>query len=82
MDLGRAEATADDMMELIWLEIAKAKYAEWEQAALPRIEKQWELRLALDFQVSVTSEICLSYSLFSHVHGYSLFSKHPCLTSK
>ena len=44
MDLGRAEATADDMMELIWLEIAKAKYAEWEQAALPRIEKQWELR--------------------------------------
>ena len=44
LDLGRAEATADDMMELIWLEIAKAKYAEWEQAALPRIEKQWELR--------------------------------------
>ena len=39
LDLGRAEATADDMMELIWLEIAKAKYAEWEQAALPRIEK-------------------------------------------
>ena len=44
MELGRAGASADDMVEVIWLEIAKAKYAEWERAALPRKEKQNQLR--------------------------------------
>jgi hypothetical protein len=44
LELGRAGASGDDMVEVIWSEIAKAKYAEWEQAALPRKEKQKQLR--------------------------------------
>ncbi|KAI5058342.1 hypothetical protein GOP47_0026512 [Adiantum capillus-veneris] len=42
LELSRGEAS--DMVEVIWLEVAKAKYAEWEKAALPRQQKQKVLR--------------------------------------
>eukprot|EP00250_Pteridium_aquilinum_P001274 c11484_g1_i1 orf=823-1758(+) len=35
---------ASDMVEVIWLEVAKARYTEWEKAAVPRQQKQKELR--------------------------------------
>ena len=44
LELGRSGPTPSDMVEVIWLEVARAKYAEWERAALPRIQKRKELR--------------------------------------
>lgn len=35
---------ASDMVEIIWLEVAKAKYAEWAKVAVPRQQKQKALR--------------------------------------
>lgn len=39
-----SRGAANDMVEVIWLEVAKARYTEWEKAALPRQQKQKELR--------------------------------------
>lgn len=44
LELGRGGLTTNDMVEIIWLEVAKARYTEWEQAAVPRLQKQKELR--------------------------------------
>lgn len=42
LELSRGSAT--DMVEVVWLEVAKARYTEWEKAAVPRQQKQEELR--------------------------------------
>lgn len=44
LELGRGGTPANDMVEVIWQELSKAKYTEWEQAAVPRLQKQEELR--------------------------------------
>lgn len=44
LELGREGTPGSDMVELIWQEVAKARYTEWKQAADPHLKKQNELR--------------------------------------
>lgn len=39
-----SRGAANDMVEVIWLEVGKARYTEWEKDAVPRQQKQKELR--------------------------------------
>ncbi|MCO5549173.1 hypothetical protein L7F22_002640 [Adiantum nelumboides] len=51
---------ASDMVEIIWLEVAKAKYAEWQKAALPRQKKQMVLRQSCEYALKNDHEKALA----------------------
>ncbi|MCO5590987.1 hypothetical protein L7F22_044963 [Adiantum nelumboides] len=58
LELSRGEAS--DMVEIIWFEVAKAKYAEWQKAALPRQQKQMVLRQFCEYALKNDHEKALA----------------------